>query len=102
MPNSAAAAFLGTKPLQPEVAKTYEVGARWSSRNLHAEVTAFNLHFDNQIEQIAGTQPPLFQNIGETRHQGVETAIDYEFGEDSVLRGLAVWAEAHSTTMPPL
>jgi Fe(3+) dicitrate transport protein len=81
-----------TNPLQPEVAKTYEVGARWSSRNLHAEVTAFNLHFDNQIEQIAGTQPPLFQNIGETRHQGVETAIDYEFGEDTVLRGLDAYA----------
>jgi Fe(3+) dicitrate transport protein len=81
-----------TNPLQPEVAKTYEVGARWSSRNLHAEVTAFNLHFDNQIEQIAGTQPPLFQNVGETRHQGVETAIDYQFDEDSVLRGLDAYA----------
>jgi Fe(3+) dicitrate transport protein len=81
-----------TNPLQPEVAKTYEVGARWSSRNLHAEVTAFNLHFDNQIEQIAGTQPPLFQNVGETRHQGVETAIDYQFSEDSVLRGFDAYA----------
>jgi Fe(3+) dicitrate transport protein len=81
-----------TNPLQPEVAKTYEVGARWSSRNLHAEVTAFNMHFDNQIEQIAGTQPPLFENVGETRHQGVETAIDYQFGEDSVLRGFDAYA----------
>ncbi|HVE11014.1 MAG TPA: TonB-dependent siderophore receptor [Paraburkholderia sp.] len=81
-----------SNPLQPEVAKTYEVGARWTSRNLHAEVTAFNLHFDNQIEQVAGTQPPLFVNIGETRHQGVETSIDYLFGEDSVLRGLDAYA----------
>lgn len=81
-----------SNPLQPELAKTYEVGARWTSRNLHAEVTAFNLHFDNQIEQIAGTQPPLFRNIGATRHQGVETAIDYAFSEDSVLRGLDAYA----------
>ena len=81
-----------TNPLQPEVAKTYEVGARWTSRNLHAEVTAFNLHFDNQIEQVAGTQPPLFVNIGKTRHQGIETSIDYAFGEDSVLRGVDAYA----------
>ncbi|WP_213762813.1 TonB-dependent siderophore receptor [Caballeronia sp. dw_19] len=81
-----------TNPLQPELAKTYEVGARWSSRQIHAELTAFNMRFDNQIIQVAGITPATFQNIGATHHQGVETAIEYAFAEDSVLRGLDAYA----------
>lgn len=81
-----------TNPLQPEVAKTFEVGARWTSKRIHAEITAFNMRFDNQILQVPGVVPPTFQNIGATHHQGIETAIDYAFDEDSVLRGLDAYA----------
>ncbi|MFL9871786.1 TonB-dependent receptor family protein [Paraburkholderia megapolitana] len=81
-----------TNPLRPELAKTYEVGARWTSKRIHAELSAFNMRFDNQIIQIPGIVPVTFQNIGATRHQGVETAIDYAFAEDSVLRGLDLYA----------
>ncbi|TDV35892.1 Fe(3+) dicitrate transport protein [Paraburkholderia caballeronis] len=81
-----------SNPLQPEVAKTVEVGARWASRQIHAEVTAFNMRFDNQIVQVAGVVPATFQNIGATHHQGVETALDYAFADDSVLRGLDAYA----------
>lgn len=79
-------------PLQPELAKTFEVGARWTSRRIHAELTLFNMRFDNQIVQVPGLTPPTFQNIGATHHQGIETAIDYAFAEDSVLRGLDAYA----------
>lgn len=81
-----------TNPLQPELAKTFEVGARYTSKRIHAEVTAFNMLVDNQIIQLAGITPPTFQNIGATRHQGIETAIDYAFAEDSVLDGLDAYA----------
>ncbi|MCX4165237.1 MULTISPECIES: TonB-dependent siderophore receptor [Paraburkholderia] len=81
-----------TNPLRPELAKTYEVGARWTSKRIHAELSAFNMRFDNQIIQVPGIVPVTFQNIGATRHQGVETAIDYAFAEDSVLRGLDLYA----------
>ncbi|WP_109479720.1 TonB-dependent siderophore receptor [Paraburkholderia sp. C35] len=81
-----------SNPLQPEVAKTFEFGARWTSRRIHAEVTAFNMRFDNQILQVPGVVPSTFQNIGATHHQGIETAIDYAFDEDSVLRGLDAYA----------
>ncbi|MFM0320154.1 TonB-dependent siderophore receptor [Paraburkholderia nemoris] len=81
-----------TNPLQPELAKTFEVGARYTSKRIHAEVTAFNLLFDNQIIQLAGVVPATFQNIGATRHQGIETALDYAFAEDSVLAGLDAYA----------
>ncbi|MFM0737046.1 TonB-dependent siderophore receptor [Paraburkholderia xenovorans] len=79
-------------PLQPELAKTFEVGARWTSKRIHAEVTAFNMLFDNQIVQLPGVVPATFRNIGATRHQGIETAIDYAFAEDSVLAGLDAYA----------
>lgn len=80
-----------TNPLQPELARTFEVGARWTGRQLHAEITAFNLRFDNQILQVPGIVPATFQNIGATHHQGIETAIDYAF-KDGLLKGLDAYA----------
>lgn len=76
--------------LAPELAKTAELGARWKSNNLSAEVTYFNIRFDNQILLIAS--PDTYQNIGKTKHDGIETAVDYTFGQDSLLRGLNVYA----------
>lgn len=79
-------------PLQPELARTYEVGTRWTDRRWKAELTAFKMKFDNQILQVPGSNPAVFQNIGATNHDGIETAIDYTFDRDSVLRGLNVYA----------
>jgi Fe(3+) dicitrate transport protein len=79
-------------PLKPEVAKTAELGARWKSGAVHAEVTAFQLKFDNQIVQVPGITPATFQNIGATKHEGIETAADYSFDEAGVLAGLNVYA----------
>jgi Fe(3+) dicitrate transport protein len=79
-------------PLKPELAKTQEIGARWRNGQVNAEVTAFRLKFDNQILQIVGSNPPLFQNIGATKHDGVETGVDYSFADDTALSGLNVYA----------
>jgi Fe(3+) dicitrate transport protein len=81
-------------PLKPEVAKTFELGTRWKSPTLSAEFTAFRLRFDNQIQQVVGTTAPnvVFQNLGATKHDGIETAIDYRFDKDSALAGLNVFA----------
>ncbi|MGH8444203.1 MAG: TonB-dependent receptor family protein, partial [Solimonas sp.] len=81
-----------TNPLKPELAKTAEFGGRWQGGGLHAELTAFQIRFDNQIIQVAGSNPAIFQNIGATRHEGIESAIDYSFDEDTVLRGLNLYA----------
>jgi Fe(3+) dicitrate transport protein len=81
-----------SNPLKPELAKTAELGARWKTATLSAEITAFKLKFDNQIIQVAGITPATFQNIGATRHDGVETAADYSFDEASALAGLNVYA----------
>ncbi|MRW84637.1 TonB-dependent siderophore receptor [Pseudoduganella sp. FT26W] len=79
-------------PLKPELAKTAELGARWKSGSVSAEVTAFKLKFDNQIVQVPGITPATFQNIGATKHDGIETAADYTFDEASALAGLNVYA----------
>ena len=78
-------------PLIPELAKTMEAGARWKGRQLSAEVTLFSIRFDNQIASVPGTTN-LFQNIGKTKHDGVETAVDYAFDENSALKGLNLYA----------
>ncbi|WP_211473530.1 TonB-dependent receptor family protein [Collimonas humicola] len=85
-------AAIAGNPLVPEVAKTAEIGARWKSRQLSAEITAFDIRFDNQIQQVAGSSPAVFQNIGATRHDGIETAIDYAFDKAGALAGLNLYA----------
>ncbi|MFJ2990826.1 TonB-dependent receptor family protein [Collimonas sp. NPDC087041] len=79
-------------PLIPELAKTIEAGARWKSKQLSAEVTVFNMRFDNQIQQVPGTLPATFMNIGKTKHDGIETAVDYTFDKDGRLAGLNLFA----------
>jgi Fe(3+) dicitrate transport protein len=79
-------------PLIPELARTAELGARWKTSTLSAEVTAFKLKFDNQILQVPGTTPAVFRNIGATKHDGMETAVDYSFDEAGALAGLNVYA----------
>lgn len=79
-------------PLIPELARTAELGARWKTSTLSAEVTAFRLKFDNQILQVPGTTPAVFRNIGATKHDGIETAVDYGFDEAGALAGLNVYA----------
>ncbi len=79
-------------PLRPEVAKTFELGGRWKSDSISAELTAFRLRFDNQIQQVPGVTPVTFQNIGATQHEGIESAIDYTFDKGGALAGLNVYA----------
>lgn len=81
-----------SNPLQPEVARTYEIGTRWTDNRWRAELTAFKMKFDNQILQVPNVSPATFQNIGATHHDGIETALDYTFDQDSALRGLNLYA----------
>jgi len=81
-----------TNPLKPELAKTAELGARWTQGATSAELTVFKMKFDNQILQVPGVTPATFQNLGATDHEGIESAIDYAFDKASRLAGLAVYA----------
>ena len=79
-------------PLRPEVAKTLEAGGRWQTDTVRAELTTYRIDFENQIQQIAGTTPAIFRNIGATRHRGVEAAFEYHFDRTSPLVGLSLFA----------
>ncbi len=79
-------------PLEPETATTTEFGARWQGRSLSAEATIFNIDFDNQIQQEGEGTALIYRNLGKTKHQGIETAIDYTFDDASSLAGLNVYA----------
>ena len=79
-------------PLKPELARTLEAGSRYQSANVTAELTVFRLKFDNQIQQVAGVTPTLFQNIGATMHDGIESAVSYRFDKATALAGLEAYA----------
>ncbi|BDU20138.1 type III pantothenate kinase [Dyella sp. GSA-30] len=49
-----------------------------------------------------GGAPRVILGGGDAAQLQPLLALPTQLTEDSVLRGLAVWAEAHSTTMPPL
>ena len=79
-------------PLQPELAKTAELGARWKSGQLSAEATLFNIKFDNQIQSVGSGENVVFYNVGATHHRGLETAVDYHFDRSGPLAGLNAYA----------
>ncbi len=81
-----------TNPLKPELARTLEAGSRYQSATVTAELTAFHMKFDNQIQQVPGTTPARFQNIGVTKHDGLESALSYRFDKTSALAGLEAYA----------
>lgn len=87
-------------PLNPELAKTAEVGTRWKSGNLSAEATLFNIKFDNQIQSVGSGLNLTFENRGATHHRGLETAFDYNFDKSGALAGLnayATWSYTRAT-----
>nr|WP_314545561.1 TonB-dependent siderophore receptor [uncultured Massilia sp.] len=86
-----------TNPLNPEVAKTFELGARYKTGSVSAEATAYKLRFDNQIIQVPGLTPPTFRNIGATDHEGIESAFEYRFARDGALAGLSAYANYNYT-----
>lgn len=86
-----------SNPLAPEVARTFELGARYRSAGLSLEATAYKLRFDNQIIQVPGLVPATFRNIGATDHEGIESALDYRFAPDGALAGLGLYANYNYT-----
>ncbi|KAB8042276.1 TonB-dependent receptor family protein [Janthinobacterium aquaticum] len=79
-------------PLQPELAKTGELGGRWKSGQLSAEATLFNIKFNNQIQSVGSGESAVFFNRGATHHRGLETALDYRFDQAGPLAGLNAYA----------
>jgi Fe(3+) dicitrate transport protein len=75
--------------LEPERARTYEVGLRYGIEGLSLEAGLFLIDFDNQIESVNSVNI----NTGATLHRGIEMAAQYDMGAlVSALKGLTVYA----------
>ncbi|MCK5832018.1 MAG: TonB-dependent siderophore receptor [Methylococcales bacterium] len=60
--------------LNPELANSYEIGTRYQSKRISAELTLFRIDFDNQLVFNAAKENKFWENRGETVHQGIELA----------------------------
>ena len=82
-----------TEGLQPEKAKTYEVGTHYEGDSLSAEFTAFYIDFDKELylgRTIVGEG--IWTNLGATEHKGIEAAARYDLGRVSqALEGLSIY-----------
>ncbi len=77
--------------VEPEKARTWELGTRYDNGSLRAEIGAFLINFDNQYESNQTNDTVIAR--GETRHQGIETSINYALdGLNPALAGFDVYA----------
>ncbi|EJM46581.1 TonB-dependent siderophore receptor [Pseudomonas sp. GM33] len=81
---------IGDEPangLQPEKAKTYEIGTRYNDDVWGGEVTLFYIDFDDELQYISNDVG--WTNLGATKHQGIETSVHYDMAAlDPRLDGL--------------
>ncbi|MFB4392604.1 MULTISPECIES: TonB-dependent siderophore receptor [unclassified Pseudomonas] len=74
--------------LEPEKAKTYEIGTRYDNGSFAGELTAFYIDFDDELQYISNDVG--WTNLGATKHQGVEASLRYDLaGLDARLQGLS-------------
>lgn len=78
-----------------ETAWNYELGVRWSRDRSLVSITVFRIDFEDQIQFNAGTS--LFENLGETRHQGVELEGQYQL-QQVTLRGSYTYLDTEQLT----
>lgn len=77
--------------VKPEKARTWELGTRYDNGTLRAEIGAFLINFDNQYESNQTNDSVIAR--GETRHQGIETSVNYALdGLSPALAGFDVYA----------
>lgn len=65
--------------LQPEKARTYEVGTRYDDGAWGGELTAFYIDFDDELQYISNDIG--WTNLGATKHQGLEASAHYDLGQ---------------------
>ncbi|MCC7136878.1 MAG: TonB-dependent receptor [Planctomycetes bacterium] len=83
--------------LEPEVARTYEVGVRgWAfRRGLFVDVDVFQIDFDDRFKPDP-TNENIYFNTGKQRHRGVEVYLDAHVGAwVPRLCGLHAWTAYH-------
>ncbi|QQZ40205.1 TonB-dependent siderophore receptor [Pseudomonas sp. SK3(2021)] len=73
--------------LNPEKAKTYEIGTRYNDEVWGGELTAFYIDFSDELQYISNDVG--WTNLGATKHQGIEASVHYDLAAlDPRLDGL--------------
>ncbi|AZD55875.1 Iron(III) dicitrate transport protein FecA [Pseudomonas chlororaphis subsp. aurantiaca] len=73
--------------LNPEKAKTYEIGTRYNDEVWGGELTAFYIDFSDELQYISNDVG--WTNLGATKHQGIEASMHYDLAAlDPRLDGL--------------
>lgn len=70
-----------TVDLDPVKAKSYEVGTRWESKSFDTSLTVYKMDKEDDIisfqDKDTGTR--VSQNVGDTKHSGVELGVNYRY-----------------------
>jgi Fe(3+) dicitrate transport protein len=89
--------------LEPEKARTYELGTRYGNGGWGGEVSLFRINFDHEL-QFVGKLPDVpdsydgWTSLGATTHKGIESAAHVDLGHyDDRLVGLSLWGTATYT-----
>lgn len=80
-------AGLPNPDLKPEYLTNYEIGIRGNLKQKFIyQISFFRMDFKDQISSEinpeVSTETPQYQNIGYTRHQGIETSFEYRFNNN--------------------
>ncbi len=83
--------------IEPETAENIDLGMRYQSDTIEAQVTYYDISFDNRIVFIAPDSPDgidfligtngSFINVGGVESQGIEASITYQLSENIELYG---------------
>lgn len=92
-----------TDGLNPEKAKTYEIGTHYQGDNLRGEVTLFYIDFDDELFLDRGLPGRYgngqWTNLGSTEHQGIEIGLSYDFNDlTPVIGGLLTTSATYAYT----
>ncbi|MBY4676366.1 TonB-dependent receptor family protein [Marinobacterium arenosum] len=78
--------------LEPEIARTVELGGRYRNGGLSADLTLFNINFTNKLQWDDSLGHHV--NRGRTRHYGVEMGAAYDFAGGLNLHGNLAYTHA--------
>ena len=89
--------------LEPEKARTYEIGTRYDKGAWGGEVTLFRINFDHELQYV-GKLPGVpdsvdgWTSLGATTHKGIEMGGHVDLGAyEESLQGLSLWGTATYT-----
>jgi iron complex outermembrane receptor protein len=84
--------------LRPQTSRQFEVGARWTAGELQAQAAVFHIDTAREIGvQTNSGGRSTFQNVGRTRREGAELALQWRFSARLRWQLALTWLDARYT-----